>query len=637
MGSGHSSFRRILLTRLLLVSVPVLLLGVYITYRKARTAFLETARQNLAESAIRQSESIRQTIDDLKLSMIAIGDSKTLKLGTANQKKVFITQLTASLPPSTQCLQLWDFQTQQLTVSTCRSPFPNRTSASFWSAEPMGALLSIRQVYIQWLNPNQFAQSNSQQLNLALSIPIYSARRQLQYALTLYASLLKSSPLQPGSLTGYPVVIDEDGTILAHPYPRRVGRNIRQEKDVLRLKLLMYNAIAGKQDFLHLFSEGNGLELVAGYSAIPSPLTGNSHKKWVILSVSPLEKALAPLDDIQKVLFGLMLALIGVTILVVYLISWEIARPVEQLRDYAINKEDILSREEIPRNFKIREFHQLAIAIEMMVERLQAWGDEVLASWKEAQDANRLKSEFLATTSHELRTPINAILGSLRVVKEGYCDSPEEVSEFLQQADDAAVHLLTIINDILDLARIESGKLSLSLQPVELCALVKEVSDLLKAAIQQKGLQLSIAQAEQKIWVEADLPKLKQVLLNVIGNALKFTDQGTIAIALEVQPKDGQPWGVIQVTDSGIGIDPAQQEKLFRPFVMADGTTTRKFPGTGLGLAISRNLMKLMGGTIHLYSKGMGQGSTVEIALPLMPQIAHAPKSPVPNTSSSPV
>jgi signal transduction histidine kinase len=345
------------------------------------------------------------------------------------------------------------------------------------------------------------------------------------------------------------------------------------------------------------------------------------------LSVSPLEKALAPLDDIQKVLFGLMLALLTVTVLVVFFISWEIARPVEQLRDYALNKEDILSRDEIPRNFHIREFNQLAIAIQMMVERLQAWGDEVLVSWQEAQDANRLKSEFLATTSHELRTPINGILGSLRVVKEGYCDNPEEVSEFLQQADDAAVHLLTIINDILDLARIESGKLTLSPQPVELYALVKEVSDLLKATIQQKGLQLLIPPVAKTLIVEADVPKLKQVLLNVLGNALKFTEKGTIAIAIETQQRAGVGWGIIQVTDSGIGIDPMQQEKLFRPFVMVDGTTTRKFAGTGLGLAISRNLMKLMGGNIHLSSQGIGQGSTVEISLPLSPFIAQAEQS----------
>lgn len=628
MALSQSSFRRILLSRLLLVSIPVLLLGVYVTYRKARSAFLETARQNLAESAIRQGQSLSQSIDDLKFSMIALGDSKTLKSGTKAQKKAFILQLTQNLPPSGQCLQLWDFKTQKLAISTCHTSFPNRTSESFWAPHPSESLLSSQQVFIRWLNPTNLHQSETQQLNLALSIPIYNPEGQLQYSLTLHASLLATAKLQPGSLTGYPVVIDQDGTILAHPYPRRIGKNIRQEADINRLRMLMYNAIAGKQDFLHLFSlEKNGLELVAGYTAIPSPLSGNKGKKWAILSISPLEKALAPLNDIQKVLFGLMFVLLTMTVLVVFFISWEIARPVEELRDYALNKQDILSKDEIPHNFHIREFNQLAVAIQMMVERLQAWGDEVLVSWQEAQKANRLKSEFLATTSHELRTPINGILGSLRIVKEGYCDSPEEVNEFLQQADDAAVHLLTIINDILDLARIESGKLTLSPQPVELYALVKEVSDLLKATIQQKGLQLIIPSVAQTLIVEADVPKLKQVLLNVLGNALKFTEKGTIAIAIETQQRAGVGWGIIQVTDSGIGIDPMQQEKLFRPFVMIDGTTTRKFAGTGLGLAISRNLMKLMGGNIHLSSQGIGQGSTVEISLPLSPFIAQAEQS----------
>jgi signal transduction histidine kinase len=629
MALGQSSFRRILLSRLLLVSVPVLLVGVYVTYRKARTAFLETARQNLAESAIRQSQSISQAIADLRLSLIAIGDSKLLQSGSDEQKKKFITQLAANLPPTARCMQLWDFRTQKLAVSTCSPSFANRTSPSFWGTHPVKSLLTSQQVYVYWINPSQISQPDSHQLNLGLSIPIYNASEQLQYSLTLYSSLLESTPLPPGSLAGYPVVIDQEGTILAHPYSRRIGKNIRQESDVSRLKMLIYNAIAGKQDFLHLFSfDRNGLELVAGYSAITSPITNSKSKKWAILSVTPLEKALAPLDDIKKVLFGLMLALLTVTVFAVLIISWEIARPLEKLRDYALNKENIHSREEIPRNFNIKEFNQLALAVQMMVERLQAWGDEVLISWKEAQDANRLKSEFLATTSHELRTPINGILGSLRIIKEGYCDSPEEVAEFIQQADDAAVHLLTIINDILDLARIESGKLSLAPQPIELSALVKEVTDILKGAIQQKGLQLLLPQQEKKITVEADLPKLKQVLLNVIGNALKFTDHGKIAIAIEIQQREASAWGVIKVSDTGIGIDPTQQEKLFRPFVMADGSTTRKFAGTGLGLAISRNLMELMGGTIDLQSQGLGQGSTIEIALPLFSLVNPCEKLP---------
>jgi signal transduction histidine kinase len=154
--------------------------------------------------------------------------------------------------------------------------------------------------------------------------------------------------------------------------------------------------------------------------------------------------------------------------------------------------------------------------------------------------------------------------------------------------------------------------------------------------IHEKGLRLSVPEMSEPIMVRSDPAKLKQVLLNVVYNAIKFTDQGSITIGTRLEtavdsvqtaqsnghrtietPVNPEAWVIISVQDTGIGIDPTQQHKLFRPFVMVDGTTTRKFEGTGLGLAISRNLIELMGGSITLHSAGVGQGTTVEIALPI--------------------
>jgi signal transduction histidine kinase len=253
-----------------------------------------------------------------------------------------------------------------------------------------------------------------------------------------------------------------------------------------------------------------------------------------------------------------------------------------------------------------------------MVERLKAWAQELEIAWKDAKTANQSKSHFLATTSHELRNPLNVIINSIRLVRDDLCDSREEEKEFLKRADETAIHLLGIINDLLDISRIEAGKLSVIIKPIDLRQVIKEVIAQQSVNIQQRGLQLNAPELNEEIPVNADTAKLKQVLINVIGNATKFTEAGSITIITDIQDRNSKFWVTVAVIDTGIGIDSEQQQKLFRPFVMVDGSTTREHNGTGLGLAISRNLIELMGGTITLESPGMNQGTTVKISLPLI-------------------
>jgi signal transduction histidine kinase len=635
MAFGQTSFRRILLSRLLLVSVPVLLIGVYVTYRKARSAFLETARQNLTESAVRRGDSIRQSIEALQTNLMAASNSVVLKLGSQQDKQSFLAQLAKQLPTKIECIQLIDLTLREGTISTCGDRVLGSINTPQWSQRQNHLLTNLDSISVKILLPEKAPKNNRHQLKVLLAAPVYDRANTLHYALSLQAALLEQEKdkFEPGSLEGSPVVIDQRGTILAHPLPTRVGHNISQEADAERLKSLLGNAIAGREDFLHLFAfEKDGVELVAGYSSIPSPVTGEGQQKWAILSVASLEAALSPLEEIQRVLAYLVLALLSVSILAVLYISWELARPLEQIRDYALNQDNPNSEEQIPQNIKIREFQELAIAIEAMLHRLQTWGEEIFSSWQEAQTANRLKSEFLATTSHELRTPLNGIINCVRVVRDGYCDSQEEEQEFLQQADEAALHLLGIINDILDIARIEAGELSVTLEPVQLSKILKEVINLQSVCVQQKKLTLTLQECQENLKVNADAAKLKQVLLNIVGNAVKFTESGGITISTHIETSQTStleaPTVIIKVQDTGIGIAPNQQDKLFRPFVMVDGTTTRKFGGTGLGLAISRNLMELMGGTISLFSAGLHQGTMVVIRLSLaetslLPRLRH--------------
>ncbi len=668
---GQSSFRRILLSRLLLLSVPVLLAGVYVTYRKARSTLLTTARVNLTESAVIKGETIEESIAALQANLVTASESVVLQSQSKEAYQRFIDQLSRQLPTKIQCVQLSDLQTNTLVASTCGNQPISTVWPSVWSPQRTQLLSNRSEVDVKVLLPqtpqtavtaNGNQPNSTSQLRLLLSAPVYNSAGQLQYALSIQSGLLQPEQklTRPGSLSGYPVVINQQGTILTHPYPERIGGNIAQETDAPALKRLLNNAIAGRKDFEHLFSfEKNGLELLAGYTSIPSPITAQKDQKWIILAVTSLNNALAGLQEIQQVLFILTCCLIAASFLATLYVARDLARPLEKLRDYALNESQLHSADPIPQNFKIREFNQLSEALNGMISRLRAWAEELETAWKEAQTANQLKNEFLANTSHELRTPLNGIIGCLRLVRDGFCDDREEELDFLQRADDAAIHLLGIINDVLDIAKIEAGKLSVEMEPVDLKKLLNEVISLQAVPIQQKGLEFDTTDQHEVIPVYADPAKLKQVLLNVVGNAVKFTDSGSIRISTRIEetietsvlPVKGHPQQgsaplhhlpeqggaiskddgnkdaapvptsscvVVTVKDTGIGIDPSQQHKLFRPFVMVDGSTTRKFGGTGLGLAISRNLIEMMGGSITLFSDGEGQGTTVEIVLPII-------------------
>lgn len=234
----------------------------------------------------------------------------------------------------------------------------------------------------------------------------------------------------------------------------------------------------------------------------------------------------------------------------------------------------------------------------------------------ELDRANRLKSEFLANTSHELRTPLNAIMGFLRLVLDGLCDNHEEKREFLQNAYDSARNLLSLINELLDIARIEAGKLDLELTAVNVGAVFLQVEKLTRLQAEQKKLRLTFRTLSTRVLVRADPGKLQQVLLNLVINAIKFTPKGEVRVQARSFPAKGHVR--FQVRDTGIGIPPEIQGALFHKFIQGDGSSTRQFGGAGLGLAICRNLVEFMGGQIWLSSRGPGHGSTASFTLPLI-------------------
>ncbi len=607
----QSSFRRILISKILLLSVPVLLIGEFVGYKKARSSLIEIAHQNLTESAILKGESIVDTIDALKSNLFVASQTTVLQSGQPQLVQQFVTQLAKEFPRQIKCIQLTNPSSNNIIAGNC-----GKQLTSFNNFSASRNKVKIEPILPAKIRTNSLENQPSN-LELNLSSPVYDTQGKLRYTLSMQSQLLHEKITNnPGLLTGSTVVIAENGTILAHPIFQRVGTNIAEHSDGKKLEQIVKNAISGDEEASDLFFEEDK-QLLAGYTAIDSPVDDGG-QKWVILAVTSLDNALVGLKEIKLILFVLTVGLIGATLLASLYVARYLARPVEQLRDYALNLHLSDNSSPVLHDFNIREFNQLAQAVFQMVERLKAWSEELEIAWKDAKTANQSKSHFLATTSHELRNPLNIIINSIRLVRDDMCDDREEEKEFLKRADETAIHLLGIINDLLDISSIEAGKLSVAIKPIDFCQVINEVISLQSLNIRQRGLQLNAPILEKQIRVNADTAKLKQVLINVIGNATKFTEAGSITITTEIQNRNNKSWVTVAVKDTGIGIDTEQQQKLFRPFVMVDGATTRKYNGTGLGLAISRNLIELMGGAITLESPGINQGTTVKITLPLI-------------------
>ena len=221
---------------------------------------------------------------------------------------------------------------------------------------------------------------------------------------------------------------------------------------------------------------------------------------------------------------------------------------------------------------------------------------------EQAETANRAKSEFLSNMSHEVRTPLNAIIGLSDLCQRTALDSQQ--AQYLSKVRQAADHLLSIINEILDFSRIEAGKLSIEKLSFDLTALTEEISDLLIERIEEKGLELCLDLAPDVVQTFIGDPlRLKQVIINLLGNAIKFSEKGCLRLACSLRSsRDKVAELHFQVSDEGIGISPAEQELLFAAFSQADTSTTRRYGGSGLGLAISRRLVELMGGQVWVES-----------------------------------
>jgi signal transduction histidine kinase len=250
-------------------------------------------------------------------------------------------------------------------------------------------------------------------------------------------------------------------------------------------------------------------------------------------------------------------------------------------------------------------------------QQLSGLVDQLRVTQRHAEAATRAKSDFLASMSHELRTPLNAIILYSELLQEEAADHGQQGSiTDLQKIQSAGKHLLELINDILDLSKIEAGKMSLSIETFDVRTMIDELLDTAAPLVQKNNNRLNVHCEDTLGTMDSDLTKTRQILLNLLSNAGKFTRDGAVTLDVRHSTMAGRPCVEFAVTDTGVGMTQAQTEKIFEPFTQADVTTTRKYGGTGLGLALVARFCQLMGGSVAVQS-APAEGARFVVRLPL--------------------
>lgn len=369
------------------------------------------------------------------------------------------------------------------------------------------------------------------------------------------------------------------------------------------------------------------LAIMGGNIAIQLELSSSKLDKILQSAESRKLKRAKELEEAKLVerLISLLSMLLSVMIAAV--VAWRTSRAIAEP---VITVTQIAEQVAKKSNFDLRapvttddEIGLLAKSLNRLIERVSQRTKQLQQAKEEAEAASKTKSQFLAIVSHELRTPLNAVIGLSQLLQDDAADlglSGDFVTD-LATINTAGKHLLELINDILDLSKIEAGKMTLYPETFDVKTLINNLVLTVKSAMDQNGNCLEFNCDPQIGTMYADQTRMRQILLNLLSNAAKFTTCGKVSLHIKlengnVSRNESQTMIRFTVSDTGIGMSEQQQQRLFQPFTQGDASTTKKYGGTGLGLAISRYFCQLMGGDIVVQSE-VGLGSTFTVSLPL--------------------
>lgn len=530
--------------------------------------------------------------------------------GVSNDYEFALHKLLATSPAITDVMALDENGELQLYVSRLRASFPD--SGKDWAISD--GFLHAKQG-APYYGPVFYAQGSEPYMTVAVPIEQFAGKviGVLEAIVNLKHIWEAIQDLRVGK-TGYAYIVNRSGDLVAHRDLTLVLQR-RNIADLTQVKEA-FEATPGltKQNVL-IARNLAGARVFSSYATIPN-------LDWGVFVEYPLTEAYAPLyralwNTLLFLLFGLLMA-----VLASFVMAQQVVRPLQKLRKGAehIGRGDLDTRVDVEASNEIgilaHEFNRMAAGLKDaragLEQKVADRTRELTAAMTQIDEANRHKSEFLANVSHELRTPLNAIMGFSRIVlRKTHGQISDLQEENLRNVLVSAEHLLVLINDLLDLSKIEAGHMEVRAEPVELEHVINRAAATV-APMVKDGCRLVTDVAADVPALITDGRKLQQILFNLLSNAAKFTEQGQITVS--ASKEDG--WVRLAVADTGVGIAEDKLRHVFEEFRQIDESGPHKNDGTGLGLTIAKRLSELLSGDISVESKA-GSGSTFVIRLPV--------------------